>query len=578
MQLQVGHMVLALSLMGRQQQQGTRAGDVDTVTKRSRADSVAIVRAARNAQSGFESFRRNRLPSTSAGSGGGVCDMRIGRYCYWRGDEDEETPPVESPDIRQRRNELIRVLDGAAQLLPGDAWVAGQRVRYLVEADSIDAALRAANAECRGPASWCNALAGYAAQVGARFATADSSFSRALAAMDSAQRCQWFDISDLLSGALADRFKKLDCAGREHFVRRLFWFGAPLYSVSATDLLTEHFTRLTRATLSEHSASTDGEAWGDDMRELVIRYGWPRWHTRSTPAFGWEDRPSITGHDAGVPYDFLPSTHALDSISQISSADWELTDSRATNGYAPSYARTVHQIPHQIAVFRRGDSALVVAAWNGRADTLLLGRHLTAALALVNDEGSPVVARLADAPLLGRLTAIAPIDSGIASIEIVAPGDLRASRARVGIAGRTANLLSVSDLLLYAPSDSAATSLDAASSTELPSDVLSGSRALGVFWETYGLPPDVGVADFALSVEQIDVDWLHRAAASIHLSDPATELRVRWQETAIQHDGIAPRGVRLDLSRLRAGRYRIALTVTTSNGGTAVATREVQIE
>jgi hypothetical protein len=579
--LLVRQATLALSLAAHQQPPRPNVG---SLTPASPGDSAAVLHAARNAQSGFESFRRNRLPTTSSdGGGGGSCDVRIGRYCYWRGDDDDETPPAESPAVVQRRAELVQLLDSAARLLPGDEWIAGQRVRYLVEQDSIDAAMRAAGSQCRGSASWCDALAGYAAHVGGRYADADSAFELALAAMDSTQRCRWFDISDLLSGELANRFERLECAGREKFVRRLFWFGAPLYSVSATDLLTEHFARLTRAKLSEHAASTDGEAWGDDMRELVIRYGWPRWHTRSLPAFGWEDRPSYTGHDAGVPYDFLPSVHALDHVSQVSTADWQLDDSRAANGYAPSYARTVRQIPHQIAVFRRGDSALVVAAWDGRADTLLLGRRLNVALALVNDCGAPAVARLADAPLVGRVTAAAPLDSGIASLEIIAPADRRASRARAGIASRTTDHLTLSDLLLYAPGDSSAgdtspRSVLDASETALPSDVLRGRRTLGVFWEAYGLPPQGGATEFALSVEQIDVDWMHRAAARLHLTDPATELRVRWQEVPAQQNGIASRAVGLDLSRLEAGRYRIALTVTASDGGTAVATREVQIE
>jgi hypothetical protein len=582
-------MALALSLVAYQQPRGPHAA---SAPPRSSSDSTAVLHAARNAQSGFESFRRNRLPTTSSTGGSGSCDVRIGRYCYWRGDEDEETPPPESPAIVQRRGELVRFLDSAARLLPGDEWIAGQRVRYLVEQDSIDAALRAAGSQCRAPASWCNALAGYAAHVGGRYADADSAFALALAAMDTAQRCRWFDISNLLSGPLADRFKRLGCADRERFVRRLFWFGAPLYSVSTTDLLTEHFARVTRARMSEHAASTDGQSWGDDMRELVIRYGWPRWHTRSLPEFGYEDRPSFTGHDAGVPYDFLPSVHALDHVSQLAAADWELDDSRAANGYAPSYARTLHQIPHQLAAFRRGDSALVVAAWDGRADTLLLGRRLTAALAIVNDGGTPAVTRLEDAPLVGRLVATAPIDSGVASLEITAPADRRASRARVGIASPSSGRLALSDLLLYVPRDSSPSdssgaaptsapspsSVMAASETALPSDVLRGRRALGVFWEMYGLSAQGATADFALSVEQINVDWMHRAAASLHLADPATELRVRWQEFPAQQNGVAARTVGVDLSRLRSGRYRITLTVSTADGGMAVATRELELE
>src|SRR5690348_11091221 len=69
------------------------------------ADSAGILRRARSAQSSFESFRRMRLPRGDRLSG--PCDVRIGRYCYWRGDEDGEEdkdPPAEAPAVRERRS------------------------------------------------------------------------------------------------------------------------------------------------------------------------------------------------------------------------------------------------------------------------------------------------------------------------------------------------------------------------------------------------------------------------------------------------------------------------------------------
>ncbi|MEO6877454.1 MAG: hypothetical protein ABI205_03165, partial [Gemmatimonadaceae bacterium] len=96
--------------------------------------------------------------------------------------------------------------------------------------------------------------------------------------------------------------------------------------------------------------------------------------------------------------------------------------------------------------------------------------------------------------------------------------------------------------------------------------------------EAYGVQANAGPLAFALSVEQIHVDWLHRAAATMHLADPAAELRVRWEEVPRLSGGIAARGVRVDLSRLRPGQYRIELSVTSPMGRTAVAMREVRVE
>src|SRR5205814_9696676 len=171
-------------------------------------------------------------------------------------------------------------------------------------------------------------LAGYAAHMAGRFAASDSAFTAALTAMEPAERCRWLDISDLVEGELEQRFKAIGCDAREAFVRRVMWLGAPLYSVSQTDLFTEHLARLTRARIAEHSAASDGEPWADDERELMVRYGWPRWYSRSQPDFRSQARPSIAGHDVGMPYDFLPSLHALDHGGHIAADDWRLDDAR----------------------------------------------------------------------------------------------------------------------------------------------------------------------------------------------------------------------------------------------------------
>ena len=73
------------------------------------ADSVRVLRGARAAQSSFESFRRSRLPIGDHFSG--PCDVRIGRYCYWRGDgDDDKDPPPEPAPVRERRDQLRRAL------------------------------------------------------------------------------------------------------------------------------------------------------------------------------------------------------------------------------------------------------------------------------------------------------------------------------------------------------------------------------------------------------------------------------------------------------------------------------------
>ena len=126
------------------------------------ADSASMLNRARADQAAFERTRRAHLRAVFGGSSD-HCDERIGDHCFTYGDpNDVWTPPPEPDEMRAARDSLIAVLSVAARLMPANHWLAGQRVRYLVEAQAGSSA-RAAAADCRpGGAWWCEALAGYA--------------------------------------------------------------------------------------------------------------------------------------------------------------------------------------------------------------------------------------------------------------------------------------------------------------------------------------------------------------------------------------------------------------------------------
>jgi hypothetical protein len=539
-----------------------------------RADSVHLRRAAESAQHSFESYRRNHLP-VRAGGGGGPCDVRIGRYCYWRGDDADDAPiPDDAPDIRARRDGLISLLDSASSALTGDAWIAGQLTRYLAEARRADDAIHFAGTRCASGRAWCAALAGYAAHADKRFAVADSAFTVALYEMEPAERCRWLDITDLLDGPLADRFDHLTCDARDALARQVLRLGAPLYSVSTTDLLTEHLARYTLARIAEHSATADGEVWGDDLRELVLRYGWPQWYSRALPSMQLEARPTITGHDAGMPYDFMPSAHAVDHAAHVTDEDWTLDDRNARTGYAPAYARSMHELPSQIARFKRHDSTLVVGAWDVRRDTTLIGRPISASLVIAADGAPTVVVRGDSAKTTGHLVAVAMGDSGIVSLELLAPAERRAARHREGFVALIGSHVTLSDLLLYSATATTSSDFAGARDNALASNEVPMGRAFGVYWETYGLRAAGEPVHFTLSVQQVGVSWMRRTVERLHLADPTTGLRLQWDEVPQQQGGIAARGVRVDVSRLRSGTYRLAVTAETDR---ATTTSERQI-
>lgn len=539
------------------------------------ADSARIVKHVRSEQTAFESFRRMRLPIGYRSSD--PCEVRVGRYCYWRGDEqDDRPPPPEDKSIIERRSALIQMLDTASRTLRGDAWIAGQTVRYLVEVDSTDAALTAAR-ECKASASWCHALAGYAAHSGNRFAIADSEYSIALAAMDSTERCTWLDVGDLLTDEISERFEKADCAGREAIARRALHIGAPLYSVSTTDLFTEHLSRVTRARIAERSAAADGEAWADDIRELMVRYGWPQWYSRTQVDFGSQRPPSIIGHDTGMPYNFIPALSTLEHAGQTTQDSWHLDDPRAATGYSPSYMRTIHDVPNQVARFRRGDSTLILAAWDARNDTTLIGRPLDAALVVWSNDSVMASTRQSKVRTTGTLVTTTLIDSGLVSLELLAPAEKRAARVRIGIGARDSSALAVSDLLLYTPTSRPVSTLTAVQDDAFTSNIVPPSRDLGVFWETYGAMGLTEPAHFTLTIEPIDIGWFRRVAESLRFADPTRALRIQWQEVPQTVNGIAGRGVRVDVSQLRSGKYRLQLAIDATGGKTSSTTRDIEI-
>jgi hypothetical protein len=163
------------------------------------------------------------------------------------------------------------------------------------------------------------------------------------------------------------------------------------------------------------------------------------------------------------------------------------------------------------------------------------------------------------------------------SLELIAKTDKRAARIRLGVPSRSPGRVALSDLLLYSADTTPANELSAVRDSALASATLPASRAVGVYWETYGLQLGAEPVKYSLTFEQTGVSFMQRVAEHLRFADPTSALRVQWSEMPEHKHGIAGRGVRVDLSRLRPGRYRIELRVTTDNGDVAVTTRDVEI-
>src|SRR2546426_4165473 len=151
-------------------------------------------------------------------------------------------------------------------------------------------------------------------------------------------------------------------------------------------------------------------------------------------------------------------------------------------------------------MFRRGDTALVVAAYDLAADTLFAGASLDAALVLARDERNPpVVTRRDHAPRRGVLLAAAPWGPLVLSLELTTANSRHVARARYGWRPAPAEArVTLSDLLLFDPAppppptpapDSQPLTLERAAPRAPRSGGLPSPRPPRPDWGLYGPPP-----------------------------------------------------------------------------------------
>ena len=100
-------------------------------------DSTRALRLAHRAQGDFESLRRRLLPHEKLAGARG-CDAVVGRYCYLQ--QVASAAPDEAPEVVAARTRLLATLDSLGAMIPGDRWILGQKVRYLIEAGRPQAA------------------------------------------------------------------------------------------------------------------------------------------------------------------------------------------------------------------------------------------------------------------------------------------------------------------------------------------------------------------------------------------------------------------------------------------------------
>lgn len=567
-------------------------------------DPERVLDEAKDRQRDFERHRRRRLPY-DGGRAAGRCDEVVGRYCLWHDDgrDGDAEPPDEPESVERERARLLEHLADAMETVPGSRWLVGQRVRYLLEAGWSAEALGTAE-RCGAAEWWCRALEGRVLHARGRFVEAGEAFGAARRAMDGDRRREWGDLSVLLEGDASGRWEELGPEGRRRLVRRLWRLADPLHLVPGNDRRTEHLSRLVEVRLRRDAATPFGRFWTDGLGELTMRYGVPLDYRREPPSPTRIDpRPSVIGRHPPDALGFLPTSGALLRPGRIGEDAWRLGARRPHATYAPPYADTVRRLPHRIAVFPRGDTSVVVAAFRsapveedgdaagasppgpaevdgapaeGRADPIRPGERVEgmarreALLRLV-----PVAAL--DSPSLedaaaedrregdvrGGLAVRVPSRPHLLSLEFLRRRAAVADRSRyaVRLSRRPEGVPGLSDLLLLEPDAPPEGPLEEVlPAVRGPSPVRPGAR-LGVYWELYG--PRLLLDDVEVSVALAEEDGglVERVADALGFGE-GEGVALEWRGAATRPGRVHPRGIRLRLpDDLPDGEYRVRVSV-----------------
>lgn len=522
--------------------------------------------AVREAQTGFERFRRNNLPPAKSvrGTGGnGSCDEQVGNFCYWY-DESEPPPPAEPERIREARSRLIATLDSAAKALPLDRWIAGQRVRYLVEAERFRDAVVAAK-ECGSDDWWCKALLGMALHLEGDFVDAEGAFAAALEQMPERERCAWRDFTILLDDTQRQQYRNLSCEQRTAFENRVWWLARPLYSSRGNDARTEWHSRVMMTKILDGSATAHQQGFDADEQELLLRYSWPRAFSRSGSRSPNDSGPSVVGHEPTPAYPYIPNAFITDNPVNADSMRWHTGMPPVRARYAPAYSSRMRRLDHQTALFRRGDSALVVMAYDLGRDSVAAA-DLAAALVLTRgDSSDATIVRSAAPKRRDVLTGMSTWGPLLLSAEVYAPSRRLTARARYGIRPpySVGTRVTLSDVLLFEPYGSIPQSIEEALPHAMPSLRVRADQRIGFFWESYGTDPNGEPLSVALTVasEYEEPSFWKRRLQALRLSKDVKPVSVSLQDVSARGTTTSARAVVVDISTLKPGSYLVELEI-----------------
>ena len=400
--------------------------------------------------------------------------------------------------------------------------------------------------------------------------------------MDPRQRCRWRDISPLITGAVGNEYRHLSCDERGSIERRIWQLADPLYVYPGNDRLTEHFARWVQIHMQQDAAMPLGMSWGGDLREIVLRYGWPT-HYEMARGFGagaMQDVTTIIHHHPDG-RTFVPPTEVAERQTSVIAGAWSIQPPEPRSEYAPAYAVFDSVTDHQLALFRRGDSAVVVAAVDIDRPGGWGTGPVEVALFVADDmkrgpSDSAVALTLDDKAVLDVTIA----DSVLLSLELFSPGSKRARRARYGIGplAKPRTVLDVSDILLLDEPNSLPSTLAIALPHTRGSLRVSSGERIALYWELYGLQPQGERLTMSLTLTKKGMSLLKAVSDWIGITSEDQPLSLSWEEAVGPLDLATPRALALELPHLRRGVYVLQLKVEAFGREPVTVSRELAVE
>ena len=549
----------------------------------------------------------------------------------------DQTPPwderraIDAPlvaPLRRRivaaRSRLLDELDWAASILPADAWITGQRVRFALDQSDTVRAERAA-AGCRAPEWWCTALGGYLVHARGDHRRSDAIFLAMLEQMPADERCRWTDLSALLDDEGRRAYQLVPCAARDSLNRRIWWLSDPLYTEPGNDRRAEHHARLVLASL--RAATSLHERWdmretggGAAVAEMLVRYGWPNYSQwdgvgADRGHYGYLGIASdtmrahgrfATAEYAAPRFHSVPTWRAIADPTAAAVYDWTLTANAdvvinpADTIWWPvehfdRAAGPMVQLWNQHVLLRRQDSVLFAIAssflpedFPGATGDTLRGALVTGSIDSMRVEPKGAIVGRSN---MFRTTI--PSRPQLVSLELY--GDRPrgiVARTRLGVvpppplSALGPGEIAISDPVLVRPPPGDVYPVDdptRALSLMYGTLVYRNVERVGVYWETYGVNPGDSV-ELSIRIERHlpPPGVLRRIGFALGIGQRRDAgVGVAWREPRLGSQpspipGPVPihgRNLTLDMSSLEPGDYSLTVTLARLRGTPVVATR-----